>query len=313
VNTWSWLPVALALALLAIRPFGRQARRRSEVRGAPAPARPLRWPALRLRSRSGWAELAEHEDGFGPGHVAVAACRSREGENARRFVSTRRGSCLDLQLVHGGERACAWACLGEGDCARLCPEGAIRMEKGLPAVSALLCTGCGECVLACPRQVLTLIPAAAQLHHACASREDPLRRTETCTRACGDHRACLASRFLSPGLVRVDRDRIQVDYTRSANLLPLLSICPTGAFADRIAHRPWFTVNEHCTGCGDCLPLCPAPACILPDGPAADTALGRARVRIDPERCTGCGLCLPACVPQAIRVVGALGYAGRQV
>jgi len=77
---------------------------------------------------------------------------------------------------------------------------------------------------------------------------------------------------------------------------------------DRAPHRPWFTVNESCTACGDCLPLCPVPGCIVPAGEAADTPVGTRRVRIVAETCTGCGLCLPACAPQAIRVVGALGY-----
>jgi NAD-dependent dihydropyrimidine dehydrogenase PreA subunit len=97
-------------------------------------------------------------------------------------------------------------------------------------------------------------------------------------------------------------------HDRSANLLPLLSLCPSGTFVDRIPHRPWFTVNDHCTGCGDCLPRCPEPGCILPAGEPAATPVGTRRVRIVPEACTGCGLCLPACPPQAIRVVGALGY-----
>ncbi|MDP2359439.1 MAG: 4Fe-4S binding protein [bacterium] len=281
---------------------------------APASANPpssrplLRWPALRLRSRVGWSELAGPEDGYGSGQVAVSGCRSPENGNGRRFISAQRGSCQELQLVHGGERACAWACLGEGDCVRACGEGAIHLEAGLPVVDPGLCSGCGDCVLACPRQVLLLMPAEAQLHLGCQSRADAAERAVHCERSCRDSERCLESRFLPAGLVGSREGRRVVDYSRSANLLPLLSLCPSGSFVDRIAHRPWFTVNESCTGCGDCLPLCPAADCILPDGPPADTPLGRARVRIVPEACTGCGLCLPACAPKAIRVVGALGY-----
>ena len=272
------------------------------------PNQHLRWPALRLRSRTAWSGLHEREDGYGPGQVAVVNCRSRGEQNRLRFHSTLRGSCRDLQLIHGGERACAWACLGEGDCARACGEGAISMREGLPVVEAARCTGCGDCVSACPRQVLSLIPVEAQVYHACNSNLDPARRAALCEAGCGDHGRCLQSRFLPDAAVGSREGRRVLDYSRSDNLLPLLSLCPTGSFVDRVAHRPWFTVNEHCTGCGDCLPLCPAPDCILPHGEEAATPVGRTGVRIAAEACTGCGLCLPACRPQAIRVVGALGY-----
>lgn len=299
----------LALALLAgWWPAPGEGLRRAPAQARPNAPRRLRWPALRLRSRTAWCGLEEREDGYGPAQLAVVNCRSREDQNRLRFQSTQRGGCLDLQLVHGGERACSWACLGAGDCAEACGEGAIRLEHGLPVVESSRCTGCGDCVTACPRQVLSLIPAEAQFHHACNSALDPVRRGELCETGCRDQGACLRSRHLPAAPVGTREGRRVLDYSRSSNLLPLLSLCPTGSFVDLIPHRPWFSINDHCTGCGDCLPLCPAPACILPQGPAADTPVGTARVRIVPEACTGCGLCLPACQVQAIRVVGALGY-----
>lgn len=299
------LTAVLTLAGLA----GVQAwRGRSSSKPQPQTLRSLRWPALRLRSRTGWCALEAALDGYGPALVAVVNCRSREDQNERRHHPTRAGSCAERQLRHGGERACTWACLGAGDCTTVCPAGALRMEAGLPVVDAALCTGCGDCVLACPRQVLSLIPAEAQLLVGCNSGAEPAGRGAVCRTACMGHERCLETRFLPAGLVERRENRPVLLHDHSANLLPLLSLCPTHSFVDRIPHRPWFTVNDHCTACGDCLPLCPAPDCIVPAGPAADTPVGNARVRIVPEACTGCGLCLPACKPLAIRVVGALGY-----
>ncbi len=306
MTVW-WLCLGLGLLVLSMHGLPRG--------GRPQPIRtvfrPLRWPTLRLRSRTGHAALEEAADGYGPAQVAVVACRATSRGSRSRFAPAHRGSCLDLHLQHGGTKACAWACLGEGDCAAVCAEGAIRMEDGLPQVDAQRCTGCGDCIPACPRQVLALIPAEAQIHLACASAQAAEDRNALCSSACHNSRNCLDTRHVANGLVASRDGRQVVDYTRSANLLPLLSLCPSGALRDRIPHRPWFTVNERCTGCGDCIPLCPAAGCMLPDGPAAPTPLGRARVRIVADICTGCGLCLPACEPQAIRVVGALGYGGR--
>jgi electron transport complex protein RnfB len=35
--------------------------------------------------------------------------------------------------------------------------GAIRMERGLPVVDAVLCTSCGICVEKCPTKVFKLV------------------------------------------------------------------------------------------------------------------------------------------------------------
>lgn len=55
---------------------------------------------------------------------------------------------------------------------------------------------------------------------------------------------------------------------------------------------------EHCTGCGACVPACPARALSLVS--AQPGGLGRKRVVVEPARCTGCGACLPACPRQAL-------------
>lgn len=300
----SWLLLALAAVLAAAAQFGRRLPDEGPARGAAT--RAAAWPALRARSRTGWCEAVETHEGYGDRLTAVLACASPPARNRPRFRSLKRDSCRDLQLVHGGERSCEWACLGEGDCADACPEDAIRMVDGLPKIDGSACTGCGDCLPACPRQILALIPADAQLTVACASSESHSLRAARCETGCTDSRGCLGGAHLPAGLVLEEEGRRMIDYTRSANLLPLKALCPNSIFRDRIAHRPWFMVTQRCTGCGDCLPACPAPACILPSGDFA--ADGRERVRIDPGACVGCGLCVPACPEQAIRVVGAVGF-----
>ncbi len=266
------------------------------------------YPALRFRGRCAWCEVADSHEGYGASAVAVVNCGSSPAHNSLAFRSALRQSCFDLQLQHGGERGCPWACLGEGDCALVCPQAALAMVDRQPVVDAGLCIGCGACVAACPRQVISLIPADAQLYVACASADTTARRTVICDSGCADSGACLENSFLEPGLVASWQGRRLLNYTRSANLLPLRALCAASVFRDRIDHRPWFTVNRHCTGCGDCLPACPAAGCILPEGEAMENAVGRERVRIVPELCVGCGLCLPRCPEKAIQVVGAVGY-----
>jgi Na+-translocating ferredoxin:NAD+ oxidoreductase subunit B len=267
-----------------------------------------RWPSLRVRGRLSRCDMDPGDEGYGTETVAVVNCHARQDQHRSYFQLAQPGSCLDSQMQGGGELACDWACLGHGDCTVVCDANAIHMERGLAVIDAKACNGCGDCVSACPRQVISLIPSDAQFYAACGNAERLSDRLEHCEVACQESERCLEDRFLDPGLVLREDDRPVIDYSRSANLLPLKAVCPQSIFKDRVPHRPWFTVNSACTGCGDCLPVCPADPCIIPEGEPADTKVGHERVRILQEHCVGCGLCLPVCKPMAIQVVGAYGH-----
>jgi len=59
--------------------------------------------------------------------------------------------CSAVYNTTGGNKACAYGCLGYGDCEEVCPFDAIYVkENGLPEVDEDKCTGCGLCVKACP-------------------------------------------------------------------------------------------------------------------------------------------------------------------
>ncbi|UCH32035.1 MAG: 4Fe-4S binding protein [Candidatus Bathyarchaeota archaeon] len=51
-----------------------------------------------------------------------------------------------------------------------------------------------------------------------------------------------------------------------------------------------FVIADLCTGCGDCVPMCPVDAIMLENGKAT----------INPFICIGCGACIPVCPVEAI-------------
>jgi Fe-S-cluster-containing hydrogenase component 2 len=302
-----WMLLALAVCLAFLIQFGGTRPDPQRDNGATRAFLP-RWPFLRSRSRVAWCEAEASQGGYEERSVAVLHCNAGPEAHGWLKASLASESCLDRFLACGGESACSWSCLHEGDCAQICPVDAIVMRQGLPQISERTCTGCGDCVTACPSGVLGLVPRDSQLHLVCQNCDTGPARQSACDTGCQHSHACLTENHGIAGLVGNLDGRRLIDYTHSTNLLPLLALCPSGSFKDRIPHRPWFTVNDHCTACGDCIPLCPAADCILPAGEAADTPTGSRRVRIEPARCVGCGLCVPACEVQAIRVVGAVGY-----
>ena len=58
-------------------------------------------------------------------------------------------SCSAAKLLFGGPGSCTYGCIGYGDCAAVCPQKAISLERGVAFVDAESCIGCGLCTTKC--------------------------------------------------------------------------------------------------------------------------------------------------------------------
>ncbi|MBW2121364.1 MAG: RnfABCDGE type electron transport complex subunit B [Deltaproteobacteria bacterium] len=105
-------------------------------------------------------------------YVAVLLCKGGKGEARSKFEYGGVSDCRAAVLVSGGDKGCAYGCLGLGTCERVCPFGAIHMdEDGLPVIDRETCTGCGVCVKNCPKGVLLLAPREARVNIRCHSHD----------------------------------------------------------------------------------------------------------------------------------------------
>jgi Fe-S-cluster-containing hydrogenase component 2 len=139
------------------------------------------------------------------------------------------GTCHAAVAAGGGGKACAWGCLGLGDCDESCDFDAIHMNRyGLPVVDEDKCVACNDCVVACPLDLFELHPVSHKLWVACKSLAEGDDALADCEVACTGCARCAMD--APEGLIQIKNNLAVVDYAKNNLATPLpIQRCPTGA------------------------------------------------------------------------------------
>lgn len=156
---------------------------------------------------------------------AQVMCSGTDATTRKKYIyDDGAADCLAEMKLSGGYKGCRYACVGLGNCTKVCPFGAISIKNGTAVVDYRLCTGCGSCVNACPKHIIKLIPYDAYYWVGCASKDIAVRERYNCKVGCTGCGVCV-------------------------KVCPENGIDITGNIA---------TINyDKCTGCGMCFSVCP--------------------------------------------------------
>jgi electron transport complex protein RnfB len=144
--------------------------------------------------------------------VAHLRCSRTEGQVKEKYRYVGFQSCTAANLAFGGPQSCPFACIGLGECARVCPFGAILMVDGIPVVDPQRCVGCEKCVKTCPKKSLELIPVAARVRIPCSTRGSGKMVKEVCLVGCVSCRMCIKA--CPAGAVDWKEGAIVIDHAR---------------------------------------------------------------------------------------------------
>ncbi len=121
--------------------------------------------------------------------IAVVRCQGTHAYRAKTSVYDSAPVCAVAASLYGGDTACAYGCLGMGDCVQVCKFEAIYMnsDTGLPVVIEDKCTACGACAQACPRSLIELRkrgPKNRRIFVGCMNQDKGPAAKKACTVAC---------------------------------------------------------------------------------------------------------------------------------
>ena len=104
---------------------------------------------------------------------AVILCACDKSFKCKKESFNPEHSCFLVNSLSETGTDCKYACIGLGDCARVCPQKAIIM-KNRTAIVTSCCIGCGKCVNVCPKNIIKLVPKNTKELVLCTNEDQDL-------------------------------------------------------------------------------------------------------------------------------------------
>ena len=149
-----------------------------------------------------------------------------------KFLYKGLEDCVAVNLLLGGQKNCAFGCLGLGQCVKVCPFGAITMaSEGIPHVDENKCKACNKCVLVCPKKLFSLTPVSSRVYVACRSHDTAKDTRAVCPVGCIACRKC--EQICPVDAIHVIDNLAVIDYKKCTSCGECVKACPMKTIRER--------------------------------------------------------------------------------
>ena len=157
--------------------------------------------------------------------VSYVGCNGTCDIVSRKYKYEGQQTCRTASMAYSGDRDCAYACLGYGDCVRSCPTGAISIQNGISKVDAGKCIGCGMCTRECPKHLFKLIKDTTRVVVECSNHDKGAITRKSCQNGCI---ACGKCEKTCPyDAIHVIDNLATIDYDKCTGCGACAKVCPT--------------------------------------------------------------------------------------
>ena len=168
----------------------------------------------------------------GAAKKAVVKCQGHTCHTGTKFDYQGVTTCSAAAKMFGGPGDCAYGCLGLGDCASVCPFGAIQVVDGVARVINEKCTGCGACAKVCPKFVIEIVEDDVKPMVLCNNKDKGAATRKACKVGCIGCKRCekvCPIETAKAKAVTVDGFLANIDADLCIGCMQCAEACPVGA------------------------------------------------------------------------------------
>ena len=159
--------------------------------------------------------------------IVVVACNG--GLNTKdKYDYQGNKDCKSMALISGGNKACAYGCIGAGTCESVCRDGAACVNaQNVGEINRALCVKCGLCVNSCPKRLIKFIPASAKVYVKCSNHDKGLAVKNICSKGCIGCGLC--AKICPENAITIVDNLPEIDYNKCVGCGLCAQKCPTEA------------------------------------------------------------------------------------
>jgi electron transport complex protein RnfB len=159
-------------------------------------------------------------------NVAFIKCNGLDDNVKRNYFYDGPRSCIAAsQLATGGNKSCAYSCIGLASCKNICPFNAIKIVDSIAIVDSQICTACGKCVTVCPKNLIEIVPDNSKVRVVCNSQDKGKQVRINCRSGCIGCSICVKS--CKSEAIIVEENIARINYGKCVLCMTCVNKCPT--------------------------------------------------------------------------------------